>query len=233
MELKGQVDKKFHQHHQPAGKNKRPTEYKQVSTVQVAQQDDHCRDNNACRPHHRKSKGKEPTPTGGQIDIQQVNPQRHKIDRDKDDGIPPAEPQRQYDNDVAHQQRTRHITRPYDSAIDTPIAQQADNNRQYRQHRHYKECAAAAHFLVEVFLRRVRPVPFGRLHLRVKDRGAAQRAFFLTVAQLHTAFNTIHSCSPLGAFSARCFPPLPAGPSSAAPHRNAAPAPAPGYCGSY
>lgn len=88
MELKGQVDKKFHQHHQPAGKNKRPTEYKQVSTVQVAQQDDHCRDNNACRPHHRKSKGKEPTPTGGQIDIQQVNPQRHKSTGTKMTGFP-------------------------------------------------------------------------------------------------------------------------------------------------
>ena len=169
---------------------------------QIPQQCHHGADQQADGTGNREGERQEPVPAGGKVDIQQVQPDGHEIDGDKDYRIGMAEPQRQRYDHIQQRHAAGGVSRPDDGTVDPPVAQDKQDRRQQCQYRQDKQHTGAADLLTVVSgIGRVRRLTLRLRQIGVKDTGAAQGTDLFAVRQRHAAFDTKHK---MHSFPAPC-----------------------------
>ena len=194
MQLERQIDQKLDEHGETARKDERPAIDVEPSAVQIPRQHNDRRDQQPDRARDREGEGEEPVPASGKIEIEQVQPNGRKVDRDEDDRVRMAEPERQDDHDIEQPDRARRVARPDDRPVDAPVAEQGEDRGQKRHDRQHKQDAGAVDVLPpDTAIRRIGRLGQIARQIRVKYRRPAERTALFAVGQLHAAFDTIHN----------------------------------------
>ena len=193
MDLESDVQQELNEHRQAAAGHQRPAEDVEIPPAEIPQQRHHRGRQHPDGPRHRKGKRQEPMPAGGKVDIQQIQPDGRKVRRNKDHRVGPSEPQGQHRQDIQQQHAACGVPGPQDGPVDAPVAQDADDDGQHRQHGQDEQRPGAVHLLgVGRRLRREGGLPLLPGQIRMEHPGAAQRTHGLAVRQLHAAMDTIH-----------------------------------------
>ena len=139
-----------------------------------------------------RGEGQEPVSAGGEVDIQQIQPDGHKVRRDEDHRVGPSEPQGQHRQDVQQRHAACGVPGPQDGPVDALS--------RCRSRWAAPPAWSGINSTPERFTSSGWPMGSGGKggspllpgHIRVKHPGPAQGTHGFAVGQLHAAIDAIH-----------------------------------------